>query len=204
MQTLADKGNGNYAYVDNQAAAEEIFRKNLPSTLQVLAKDAKIQVDWNADVVSHYRLLGYEKRDVADKDFRNDKVDAGEVGPGSTVTVLYEIERRSGATGDLGKIYLRYLDTGTGRVDEVNYPLSPGVLATSLRGETDRFRFIAGAAEMAELLRSSYWARNGSFKKVLDVLAGLSPEFRNRPECQELVELATRARDLTVSALAGK
>jgi len=201
LETLARNGNGNYAYVDGIDAAAEIFQTHLPSTLQVLAADAKIQVDFNPDVVSHYRLLGYENRDIADVDFRNDKKDAGEVGPGSTVTVLYEIRRKSSSSGDLGRIYLRYRDTGTGRVDEANYPLTPGVLATRLEDSSDRFRFIACVAEAAELLRNSYWARNGTYTKVIQGLHTLSPEYRARPEWNEFTDLVTRAQALTISNL---
>ncbi|KAB2901250.1 MAG: FAD-dependent oxidoreductase, partial [Burkholderiaceae bacterium] len=182
LETLANRGNGNYAYVDTVAEAERIFRENLPSTLQVLAQDAKIQVDFNPEVVSHYRLLGYENRDIRDEDFRNDKVDAGEVGPGTTVTVLYELRRHANPRGDLGRIYLRYKDVGTGRVEEASYPLSLGLLATRVEDTTDRFRLAACVAEMAELLRKSRWARDGSFGAVLALLRTLSPELAARPE----------------------
>jgi Ca-activated chloride channel family protein len=204
LETLADKGNGNYAYVDTTAEAEKIFRENLPGTLQVLAQDAKIQVDFSTDVVGRYRLLGYENRDIADKDFRNDKVDAGEVGPGSTVTVLYEIQRKTNATGDLGRIYLRYRDTRTTRVEEVNYPLSPGVLATRLEDTGDSFRFIASVAELAELLRQSYWSRDGSYGDVLAVLRTLGPEYRARPQIREVADLVTRAQLLALKSLASR
>jgi Ca-activated chloride channel family protein len=203
LETLADKGNGNYAYVDGAAAAAEVFRNNLPSTLQVLAADAKIQVEFTPEVVSHYRLLGYENRDIADRDFRNDAVDAGEVGPGSTVTVLYEVLRRAGSSGEIGRLRVRYRDTGTGRVEERDYPLAPGVIATSLAATSDRFRFIAGAAEMAELLRGSYWARNGSYGRVLSALESLNPEYRARPEWRELTALAARAQEITIRNLEG-
>jgi Ca-activated chloride channel family protein len=201
LETLANKGNGNYAYVDTIEEAGRIFRENLPGTLQVLAIDAKIQVEFEPEAVSHYRLLGYENRDIRDEDFRNDAVDAGEVGPGSTVTVLYEIRRRANPRGDLGRIFLRYRDAGTGRVEEVNYPLSPGVLATDLDDTSDRFRFTAAVAETAELLRESYWARNGSYEEVRRLLAGLSPAFRARPAYRELLELVARAQALTVQEL---
>jgi Ca-activated chloride channel family protein len=204
LETLADKGNGNYAYADDLRAAAEVFRRNLPATLQVLAQDAKVQVDFNPEVVSHYRLVGYENRDIADRDFRNDKVDAGEVGPGTTVTVLYEVLRRPGSSGDVGRVHVRYRDTGTGRVEEESTPLPPGVVATSLRETSDRFRFIACAAETAELLRGSYWARNGSYGKVLAVLHGLGAGFRARAEWGELAGLAARAQALTIRTLQGR
>ncbi|MFQ5653882.1 MAG: von Willebrand factor type A domain-containing protein [Planctomycetota bacterium] len=201
LEELADRGNGNYAYVDTPAEAERIFNENLPASLQVLARDAKIQVDFNPDTVSHYRLLGYENRDIRDEDFRNDRVDAGEVGPGSTVTALYEIRRRPAAYGPLGRVFLRFHETATGRVEELDFPLTPGVIAGSLDEASDRFRFIACAAELAELLRNSYWARDGSCAQVLDVLGGLSPLTRFRPEWRELTDLVVRAQALTLASL---
>ena len=201
LQKLADEANGNYAFVDSVAGAATIFQQDLQSTLQVLAKDAKIQVHFDPQVVSHYRLIGYEKRDVADKDFRNDKIDAGEVGPGTTVTVLYEVVRRPTAAASLGRIYLRYLDTGTRRVDDVNFDVPPGVLASRLDETSDRFRFVAGVAELAELLRASYYARDGSFGAVLQLLQTVSTEYRARPDWREVAELTQRAQLLTVTQL---
>ena len=88
METLADNGNGNYAYVDDLDEARKLFVEDLTSTLQAIALDAKVQVDFNPDVVAYYRLIGYENRDVTagDQDFRNDAVDAGEIGAGHTAT----------------------------------------------------------------------------------------------------------------------
>lgn len=202
LETLADRGNGKYDHVDDPARARELFQRIIPSTLQVLAADAKIQAEFDPEVVSHYRLLGYENRDIRDEDFRNDKVDAGEVGPGNTVTVLYEILRRPRAAGDLGRIFVRYRDVGTSRVEERSYPISAGVLATRLGETTDRFRFIASVAELAELLRGSYWSRDGSYARVLEVLGGLSPGFRATEQWREVAELALRAQMLTLRTLA--
>jgi Ca-activated chloride channel family protein len=201
LETLSNRGNGNYIHIDSRGEAQKIFQTNLPKTLSVLAQDAKIQVEFDPEVVSHYRLLGYENRDIRDEDFRDDRVDAGEVGPGTTVTVLYEILRRRSSHGDLGRIYLRYRDTGAQRVEERSYPLSPGVLATHLEETSDRFRLAASVAETAELLRKSYWARDGSYAKVLEVLRTLGPEAQSRPEVRELFELALRAQVLAVEAL---
>ncbi len=106
MEQLADKGDGNYAYVDDLDAARRVFVENLTGTLQTIAGDAKVQVEFEPGVVQSYRLLGYENRDVADRDFRNDAVDAGEIGAGHQVTALYEVKlldaaRGRGAVGDL-------------------------------------------------------------------------------------------------------
>ncbi len=198
LERIANQGNGNYSYVDSREEAARIFIQNLPAMLNVLARDAKIQVDFDPQVVSHYRLLGYENRDIKDADFRNDRVDAGEVGPGSTVTALYEIRRRPATHGDLGKVQLRFHDTTTGRVEELAFPLAPGVLATRLADTSDGFRFIAAAAEFAELLRDSYWSRDGSYGRVFEVLASLSPAFRARPEWDALAKLVLAAQTLTI------
>ena len=80
----------------------------------------------------------------------------------------------------------------------MNFPLSPGVLATELEASTERFRFLAAVAETAELLRGSYWAQDGSYGQVLELLAALSEEFRSRPQCRELTEVVLRAQALTI------
>ena len=91
MEQLADQGDGSYAYIDSIDEAERVFEDQLMSTILTIAKDAKIQVEFNPAVIETYRLLGYENRDVADSDFRNDAVDAGEIGAGHSVTALYEV-----------------------------------------------------------------------------------------------------------------
>ena len=194
LQQLANRGDGRYQYVDSGSSAKKIF--SVPDALQVLAADAKIQVDFNPDVVSHYRLLGYEKRDIADKDFRNDKIDAGEVGPGSTVTALYEI-KRSRPVGSIGRVYLRYKDAVSSTVEEFNYELHPGVLAGDSRDTSDRFRFIASVAEFAELLRGSYYARNGSFGAALQLMSGVSIDFKKRNDWKEAYRSISAAQGLS-------
>jgi Ca-activated chloride channel family protein len=92
MELLADKGNGNYAYIDSMAEAQKVLVREAGSTLVTVAKDVKLQVEWNPKRVASYRLIGYENRLLADRDFNDDTKDAGEVGAGHTVTALYEIE----------------------------------------------------------------------------------------------------------------
>ncbi len=91
LETLADKGNGNHAYIDNMQEAQKVFGKEFGGTLYTIAKDVKIQVEFNPKKVQAYRLIGYENRLLADEDFIDDAVDAGELGSGHTVTALYEI-----------------------------------------------------------------------------------------------------------------
>ena len=167
MERLANDGDGAYYYVDTLSEARRIFVDELTSTIQVIARDAKVQVDFNPQVVSRYRLLGYENRRVADEDFRNDTVDAGEIGAGHSVTALYELKLRDNPRGPLGTVYLRYQDADTNRIVETNRSLSFHDLSTSFLQASPRFQFNAVVAEYAELLRESYWAQDGSIASVV-------------------------------------
>jgi len=170
MENLADQGDGNYAYVDTLDEAERIFVDNLEGTLQVIARDAKIQVDFNPEVVSRYRLLGYENRDVADEDFRNDDVDAGEVGAGHSVTALYEVKFHKGMAEGIERaltVRVRYQDPDTGYVHEVAREFWTDEFEGDWQHTSPAFLLTAAVAEYAEILRDSYWAREGSLEDVL-------------------------------------
>ena len=167
MERLANDGDGAYYYVDTLSEARRIFVDELTSTIQVIARDAKVQVDFNPEVVSRYRLLGYENRRVDDQDFRNDTVDAGEIGAGHSVTALYELKLHDNPRGPLGTVYLRYQDADTNRIVETNRSLSFDDLSTSFLQASPRFQFAAVVAEYSELLRESYWAQDGSIASVV-------------------------------------
>ena len=167
MERLANDGDGAYYYIDTLTEARRIFVDELTSTIQVIARDAKVQVDFNPEVVSRYRLLGYENRRVDDEDFRDDTVDAGEIGANHSVTALYELKLHDNPRGPLGTVYLRYQDADTNRIVETNSSLSFNDLSTAFLQASPRFRFAAVVAEYAELLRESYWAQDGSIASVV-------------------------------------
>ncbi|MBC7543318.1 MAG: DUF3520 domain-containing protein [Candidatus Sericytochromatia bacterium] len=124
MESLADNDNGNYAYIDTEREAEQVFGSRLVSTLQVIAKDVKLQLDFNKDVVKRYRLVGYKNRDIADRDFTNDRVDAGEIGPGHNVSAYYELDVPSGTTaGQIVDVKVRYKEPEGTVSTEVNQPM---------------------------------------------------------------------------------
>ena len=187
MEQLANDGDGTYHYVDSLTEARRVFVDNLVGTLQNIARDAKVQVDFNPEVVRSYRLIGYENRDVADEDFRNDSVDAGEVGAGHSVTALYEVKLHDDADGALGTVFLRYEDPDTGEVTELRRDLLRSELAASFEDASPRFQLTAVVAEYAELLRESYWAREGTLGAVATEAARLA---RLMPEDNDVVELA--------------
>ena len=171
MEKLADRGNGNYAYVDTLGEARRIFVENLTGTLQVIARDSKIQVAFDPAVVSRYRLLGYENRAVADEDFRDDTVDAGEVGAGHSVTALYELKFHQDLEADeMGRaltVRVRYQDPDSLMIHEVSREFWRDDLHASYEGASPSFRLTAAVAEYAEILRGSYWAQESSLEDVL-------------------------------------
>jgi len=177
MEQLANKGNGSYAYVDTLKAAKRVFVENLTGTLQVIAKDAKIQVEFNPHTVSRFRLLGYENRRLAHEDFRNDNVDAGEVGAGHSVTALYEIKLHQDAIGKLATVSIRHEDPDTGHVTEVNEALSTDALKGTFEAATPALQLAAAVAEFAEILGDSFWAQKGSLKEVSETLDSILPHI---------------------------
>ena len=194
MEQLADRGNGRYAYVDNLEEARRIFVENLTGTLQTVARDAKVQVEFNPRVVSRYRLLGYENRDIADHRFRDDSVDAGEIGSGHTVTALYEVKLREGAErrADLAPLHLRWESVDARRVREIDRTIRVDDLERSWRRASHSLRLAAVVAEFAEILRNSYWARDASFEELLQRTEDLEDELRDS-DVSELVDLMIQA-----------
>jgi Ca-activated chloride channel homolog len=195
MEQLANDGNGNYHYVDEIREARRVFVHNLTSTLQVIAYDAKVQVDFNPDVTDRYRLIGYENRAVADEDFRNDTVDAGEVGAGHSVTALYELGLDNESDGTIATVYIRYQDADTEEIVEVTQDITTSDLIRSFDETNPQWRLLAGVAEFSELLRGSYWAQDGSYTNLLAWLEPLQVDMIDNGELIELIEMIHRTRE---------
>jgi Ca-activated chloride channel family protein len=196
MEQLADKGDGNYAYVDTLDEARRIFVDNLTSTLQVIAKDAKVQVDFNKEVVARYRLIGYENRAVADQDFRNDTVDAGEIGAGHHVTALYAVILNPGAQGRIATVQLRWQDPQSQVVREINGNFNTWDLSPTFESANPRYQLAVVVAQYAELLRLSPWAAGSSIGQVLQHAVRLSGLLPNDPNISEFATLVSRASQI--------
>jgi Ca-activated chloride channel family protein len=195
MEQLADQGDGFYAYIDTLKEARRLFEENLTSTLQAIAKEAKIQVEFNPEVVARYRLVGFENRAIADEDFRDDSVDAGEAGAGHSVTALYEVKLHPEAKGHMATVYLRWEDPDTGEVTELNREFDSGQMAESFLSASPYFQNAVVVAEYAEVLRGSYWAQDNTLAGVLEEaerVAELLPEDEDVAEFVELVRQAAR------------
>ena len=159
-----------------------------------------MQVEFNPETVSRYRLLGYENRDVADEDFRDDAVDAGEIGAGHSVTALYELKLRDGAEGVLGTVHMRYEDAAFNDVVEIRREFQRHDLAESFEEAALRFQLSAVVAEFAEILRGSYWAREGSLQAVADEAWRVQELLPGSTDVSEFAILAARAAKLAGDA----
>jgi Ca-activated chloride channel family protein len=225
LETLADRGNGNYAYIDTLNEARKALVEQLSGTLVTIAKDVKIQIEFNPARVAAYRLIGYENRLLAARDFNDDTKDAGEIGAGHTVTALYELVL-AGEPIPAEVDGLKYQPTQPVVRDETARPTPPSDFmnesftlklrykppqsdtsrllefpaidggASLAAGSTD-FRFATAVAGFGMILRDSPHRGSWTLADVQDVAQGAlgSDESGYRREFVELTQLARRARD---------
>jgi Ca-activated chloride channel family protein len=198
MERLADQGDGQYAYVDRLAEARRLFVEQLTGTLQVVAKDVKLQVEFDPAVVERYRLLGFENRLLSKQDFANDKVDAGELGAGHQVTAMYEVKFTAEAARAqaFATFRARYKAPAGGESKLVQHALPMSVVRASAKDATGPARLSLAAAGFAEKLRGSYWARTLSWGQVVALLDGLPPGLKERADVVELRALVVKAQRL--------
>ena len=198
MEQLADNGDGFYAYIDDMDEARRLFVDELTGTLQTIAMNAKVQVEFNPEVVKRYRLVGFENRAVADDQFRDNKVDAGEIGAGHTVTALYEVKLYSEARGRIATVYLRWEDPDTRTVTELSQDFDTGQMAYDFREANPYFQRAVVVAEFAEILKESFWAQGSSLDRVLreaERISELLPREEAMREFMDLVRQAARLRN---------
>ena len=193
MEQLANKGNGNYFYIDAIDQAKRIFGEKMMGTLQVIAKDVKIQVEFDPKAVKKYRLVGYENRDIADKDFRNDKVDAGEIGAGHTVTALYEVDVSNPKVA-WATVRVRWKKPQGVKAAEKAFPINPSLMKKSFEETGPDFKRAVSAAALAENLRKSPFAESWTMAKAR-ALAQKALSRENKEEL-ELIELIDKSATL--------
>lgn len=211
MEQLADKGNGNYAYIDTINEARKVLVDEVGSTLMTIAKDVKIQIEFNPAAVSEYRLIGYENRMLRREDFNNDQVDAGEIGAGHTVTALYEItlagnkgridplrygsstaKKGGDIASELAFLRLRYKQPDSDVSSLIEYPLKRSMVKRSTSKASDNFRFSAAVAAFGELLKGGDYVGNMGYQDVAKLAQDGRGEDRNgyRGEFLNLVRTA--------------
>jgi Ca-activated chloride channel family protein len=212
MEKLADRGNGHYAYVDNLLEAKKVFVRELGATLRTVAKDVKLQLEFNPTRVAAYRLIGYEDRLLSDADFANDAKDAGDMGAGHTVTALYEIipasaendpdlpeatrlryqkmraESPSAKSRELLTVKLRYKEPDASKSSMITR-----VVMDDSQTPAPDFRFASAVAEFGMILRDSKYRKNASYRDVIETARqtlGEDPDGL-RSEFVELVRKAS-------------
>ena len=210
MEQLADAGNGNYSYIDTLNEGQKVLVDEMTSTLATIAKDVKIQIEFNSEVVSEYRLVGYENRMLTREDFNNDKVDAGEVGAGHTVTAIYELTLRGntasvdplrygkeksgamGKSGELAFLRLRYKEPDGDVSKLAEWPLQRQDVKSSLALASAEFRFAAAVAAFGQQLRGGKHTGDIGYTEIARLAADSRGEdsFGYRGEFLRLVNLA--------------
>ena len=215
LEKLADKGNGNYAYIDTFSEARKVFLEQIAGTLITIAKDVKIQVEFNPRMVKAYRLIGYENRKLADEDFNDDAIDAGEIGAGHTVTTFYEIipvetkfpelkdrnvdplkyqtnrqPSQESASDEIMTVKLRYKEPSGTDSKLITYIVKDD--GKDFPSSSPDFKFAAAVAEFGLLLRNSEFKGNASFDRIPDLVKidSSHPEYDRRREFLDLVENA--------------
>ena len=210
MEQLADAGNGNYAYIDTLSEARKALIDEMSSTLMTIAKDVKIQVEFNPATVAEYRLIGYENRALAREDFSNDRVDAGEIGAGHSVTAIYEIALTGSAgqrlddgryqqartskirSGELGVVKLRYKQPGGDRSTLTEQVVRKVDIVQALDETSEAYRFAAAVAGLGQVLRGGKYTGDFGYTEVLALARGARGDdpFGYRGEFLQLTNLA--------------
>ena len=181
MERLSNKGNGNYFYIDNLKEADKVFNQGLMGTLYTIAKDVKIQIEFNPATVKEYRLIGYENRKLNNEDFKNDKKDAGDVGSGHQITVLYELvpagraaetdvdklkyqDAKIKGSKDIATFKLRYKEPDGDKSKELKEVLRQEIYK---KNNTKNFNFALSVAEFGMLLRDSEYKGSLTYSDVV-------------------------------------
>lgn len=218
MEQLADKGNGNFYYIDNLYEAKKVLVTEMGSTLLAIAKDVKIQLEFNPAKVAQYRLIGYENRMLQNKDFEDDKKDAGELGAGHSVTALYEIVPQSGTAKGPNQIENKYQVTKVSSEahssnematlrfryklpkDSTSNLIETVILNKSgaLKNTTSDYRFASAVAEFSLLLRDSKHKGSANYEQVI-ALATEADEGDDGGYRSEFVKLVKAAKDIAES-----
>lgn len=205
METLADDGNGNYSYIDSMAEAKKVLGKDFGANMVTVAKDVKLQVEFNPAYVSEYRLLGYEDRMLNNEDFDDDTKDAGEIGAGHSVTVLYEIVPGARSYAGSGLKYqtsmltdqakntnewltlkVRYKNPGSDFSTLLEYNIGDNEYTDK---PSDDFKFQAAVAEFAMILRQSKYVNGKDFKHVRSLLKTIKTNDEYKEEFADMVDV---------------
>ncbi len=189
LEQLANRGDGTYDYVDRMAEAERMFLQNLTGTVQVVARDAKVQIEFDPEHVARYRLIGYENRGLSADAFASEDTDAGEIGAGHEVTALYELQFRAPPVDAFGTLRLRYRRPHTGLSAELVQPIAAASIHSAAIDASPSAKLAMAVAAYAEKLRGSYWIRGVDWPAIEAAFSVIPGDWQRRPEVAELGQL---------------
>ena len=213
MEELSNRGNGNAAYIDNLKEAQKVLVNEMSSTLQTIASDVKLQMEFNPQWVQEYRLLGYENRVLAREDFNNDNVDAGDIGAGHSLTAIYELtltdaqkpwndplrykdspEKKAITinSNELGLLKIRYKLPNQTTSQLLKFPVNKNKMNNNISSTSEAFRFASSVAGFSELLRRSQYTKSYSYSDVIAQAENAkgSDRYGYRSEFVQLARLA--------------
>ena len=197
LEKVASTGDGSYVFLDTEREAEELFTTQFEARFREIARDVKIQVQFNPEAVKSYRQIGYKNRQLSKADFRNDKVDAGEVGSGQSVTALYELNLKDGIAEDtvVATVRIRYKKAGDMSVEEKAFSLYESDIKKKFETASPNFKLAAFVAEFAESLRYPETQNIASLRGVADQLNSIwMKHYKKDYKVTELLSLIKRAK----------
>jgi Ca-activated chloride channel family protein len=214
MEQLADKGNGNYAYIDTLKEANKVLVTEMSSTLMTIANDVKIQIEFNPLIVSQYRLVGYENRVLNNEDFNNDKIDAGEIGAGHTVTAMYEVvlaedkgwleplkyqgdNKAKPYSNELATLKVRYKQPESDTSKLIVKTISRKQIQDTIDTTSNNFKLSTSVAAFAQVLRGGKMLQNYSYNEISQLLKKtlVDDQHGYRGEFLQLITLAKSLSD---------
>ncbi len=219
MEQLADAANGNYSYIDSLKEAHKVLVDEMSSSLKTVAKDVKIQIEFNPSIISEYRLIGYENRKLNKEDFNNDKVDAGEIGAGHTVTAFYEVTLKSSdknqidslryqekqlisdqKSNELAFVKIRYKNPDQETSKLISQPVYVSNIHSTVKQTTSDFKFASSVIGFGELLKGGQYQKDFGFDQIIELSTNARGKdtFGYRSEFVQLVKLA---KSLKLTAL---
>ena len=219
MEQLADAANGNYSYIDSLKEAHKVLVDDISSSLKTVAKDVKIQIEFNPSVISEYRLIGYENRKLNKEDFNNDKVDAGEIGAGHTVTAFYEVTLTNSnqnkidplryqtkqlmsdqKSNELAFVKIRYKNPEQETSKLISQPIFVTNIPRTIKQASSDFKFASSVIGFGELLKGGQYQKDFGFDQIIELSSNARGKdtFGYRSEFTQLVKLA---KSLNLTAL---
>jgi len=218
MEELSNRGNGNAAYIDNLKEAQKVLVNEMSSTLQTIASDVKLQMEFNPQWVQEYRLLGYENRVLAREDFNNDNVDAGDIGAGHSLTAIYELTLTNAQkpwndplrytdspekkaitinSNELGLLKIRYKLPNQTTSQLLKFPVNKNEMNNNINSTSEAFRFASSVAGFSELLRRSQYIKSYGYSDVIAQAENAkgSDRYGYRSEFVQLARLAQALSD---------